>query len=94
MLLLQVYPILIATAASINTKNLSLFDAHFAVAVSASPVSVFGLFCGSGRVEQAKHAIPKADLRKDLYSLPRTRPSSSLARNQFNDILLPQSISK
>jgi hypothetical protein len=49
MLLFQVYPIMLATAASINTDNLSLFDAHFAVAVTASPV-LPGLFCGSGRV--------------------------------------------
>ncbi|KIM36091.1 hypothetical protein M413DRAFT_20642 [Hebeloma cylindrosporum] len=41
MLLSQVYPILLATAASINTNNLSLFDAHFAVAVTASPVSAY-----------------------------------------------------
>ena len=41
MLLFQVYPIMLATAASINTNNLSLFDAHFAVAVTASPVSVY-----------------------------------------------------
>jgi len=41
MLLTQVYPIMIATAASINTDNLTLFDAHFAVAVTASPVSVY-----------------------------------------------------
>jgi hypothetical protein len=41
MLLFQVYPIMLATAASINTDNLSLFDAHFAVAVTASPVSVY-----------------------------------------------------
>lgn len=37
----QVYPIMLATAASINTDNLSLFDAHFAVAVTASPVSMY-----------------------------------------------------
>ncbi|KAF8967420.1 hypothetical protein BDZ97DRAFT_1916712 [Flammula alnicola] len=41
MLLSQVYPIMIATALSINTDNLSLFDAHFAVAVTASPVSFY-----------------------------------------------------
>src|SRR6267143_6903601 len=42
MLLSQVYPIMIATAASINSdSSLSLFDAHFAVAVTASPVSVY-----------------------------------------------------
>ena len=40
MLFFQVYPIMLATAASINTDNLS-FDAHFAVAVTASPVSVY-----------------------------------------------------
>ncbi|KAJ3506807.1 hypothetical protein NLJ89_g6663 [Agrocybe chaxingu] len=41
MLLSQIYPIMIATAGSINSTNLSLFDAHFAVAVTASPVSVY-----------------------------------------------------
>ncbi|TFK32695.1 hypothetical protein BDQ12DRAFT_707569 [Crucibulum laeve] len=41
MLLSQVYPILISTAFSIGRKSLSLFDAHFAVAVTASPVSVY-----------------------------------------------------
>ncbi|CAA7259345.1 unnamed protein product [Cyclocybe aegerita] len=41
MLLSQVYPIMIATAGSINSTNLSLFDAHFAVAVTASPISVY-----------------------------------------------------
>ena len=39
--LTQVYPIMIATAGSINTDNLTLFDAHFAVAVTASPVSFY-----------------------------------------------------
>lgn len=37
----QVYPILLATIASVNRQKLSLFEAHFAVAVSASPVSVY-----------------------------------------------------
>ena len=42
MLLSQVYPILIATASSIgNDSNLSLFDAHYAVAVTASPITVY-----------------------------------------------------
>jgi len=41
MLLTQVYPIMIATAGSINTDNLTLFDAHFAVAVTASPISFY-----------------------------------------------------
>ena len=41
MLLSQVYPIMVATAGSINTDNLTLFDAHFAVAVTASPVSFY-----------------------------------------------------
>ncbi|KAF9035925.1 hypothetical protein BJ165DRAFT_1615332 [Panaeolus papilionaceus] len=41
MLLSQVYPILIATASSVKTDNLSLFDAHFATAVTASPISVY-----------------------------------------------------
>lgn len=37
----QVYPILLATTASIGRNNLTLFESHFAVAVSASPVSVY-----------------------------------------------------
>jgi hypothetical protein len=37
----QVYPILLATVASIGGSMLSLFEAHFAVAVSASPISVY-----------------------------------------------------
>jgi hypothetical protein len=37
----QVYPILLATLASVHRTKLSLFDAHFAVAVSASPISVY-----------------------------------------------------
>ncbi|KAF9058199.1 hypothetical protein BJ165DRAFT_1334626, partial [Panaeolus papilionaceus] len=41
MLLSQIYPILVATASSVNTDNLSLFDAHFATAVTASPISVY-----------------------------------------------------
>lgn len=41
MLLSQVYPILIATASSIGSGNLSLFDAHYAVAVTASPITVY-----------------------------------------------------
>ena len=41
MLLSQVYPILIATASSIGSGNLSLFDAHYAVAVTASPLTVY-----------------------------------------------------
>ena len=44
MLLSQVYPIIIATAASINTESLSLFDAHFSVMVSASPISIYLVF--------------------------------------------------
>jgi hypothetical protein len=41
MLLSQVYPILIATASSIGSGNLSLFDAHYAVAVTASPITIY-----------------------------------------------------
>jgi hypothetical protein len=41
MLLTQIYPILLATMTSINTANLSLFDAHFAIAATTSPVSVY-----------------------------------------------------
>jgi len=42
MLLSQVYPILIATASSIGShSDLSLFDAHYAVAVTASPTTVY-----------------------------------------------------
>jgi len=41
MLFSQVYPILIATASSIGRGNLSLFDAHYAVAVTASPMTVY-----------------------------------------------------
>ncbi|EDR03024.1 uncharacterized protein LACBIDRAFT_307555 [Laccaria bicolor S238N-H82] len=41
MLLSQVYPILIATASSIGSEDLSLFDAHYAVAVTASPITVY-----------------------------------------------------
>jgi len=41
MLLTQVYPIMIATAGSIKKDNLTLFDAHFAVAVTASPTSFY-----------------------------------------------------
>ncbi|KAF8166707.1 hypothetical protein BJ912DRAFT_1002156 [Pholiota molesta] len=41
MLLTQVYPIILATATSINTTNLSLFDAHFAITATASPVSIY-----------------------------------------------------
>jgi hypothetical protein len=47
MLISQVYPILIATAASINSNNpsnssgLTLFDAHFAVYLTASPVTLY-----------------------------------------------------
>jgi hypothetical protein len=37
----QVYPILLATIASIGRSKLSLFAAHFSVAISASPVSVY-----------------------------------------------------
>jgi len=43
-LLSQVYPILIATAASVGKTNLTLFDAHFALAVTASPVSVYFVY--------------------------------------------------
>ncbi|KAF9480186.1 hypothetical protein BDN70DRAFT_894366 [Pholiota conissans] len=41
MLLTQVYPVILATATSINTRNLSLFDAHFAIVATASPVSIY-----------------------------------------------------
>jgi hypothetical protein len=37
----QVYPILMATIASIHRRNLSLYEAHFAIAVSASPITVY-----------------------------------------------------
>jgi len=43
MLLSQVYPILIATASSIGSGNLS-FDAHYAVAVTASPITVYVVY--------------------------------------------------
>jgi hypothetical protein len=35
---------MLATVVSINSHNLSLFDAHFAVAVTASPVSIYVVF--------------------------------------------------
>jgi len=57
MLLLQVYPIMLATAASINTKNLSLFDAHFAVAVTASPVSVYLAYSAAQDVFNRPNAL-------------------------------------
>ena len=43
MLLSQVYPILIATASSIGSElgELSVYDAHYAVAVTASPITVY-----------------------------------------------------
>ena len=41
MLLSQVYPILIATASSIGSGDLALFDAHYAIAVTASPITVY-----------------------------------------------------
>lgn len=41
MLLSQVYPILIATISSIGSKNLSVYDAHHALVVSASPVTAY-----------------------------------------------------
>ena len=43
MLLSQVYPILIATASSIGSGELSelSFDAHYAVAVTASPITIY-----------------------------------------------------
>lgn len=41
MLLSQVYPNLLATAASIGKKNLTLFDAHLALAIAASPVTFY-----------------------------------------------------
>ena len=44
MLLSQVYPILIATASSIGSRELSLFDAHYAVAVTASPITVYFVY--------------------------------------------------
>jgi hypothetical protein len=37
----QVYPILLATIASFHRRNLSLYEAHFAIAVSASPITVY-----------------------------------------------------
>ena len=37
----QTIPILIATLSSVNSNNLSLFDAHFAVAVTGSPMSFY-----------------------------------------------------
>lgn len=36
----QTIPILVATLSSIGSKNLSLYDAHFAAAVTASPTSL------------------------------------------------------
>lgn len=41
----QTIPILFATLSSINSDSLSLFDAHFAVAVSASPMSTYVSIC-------------------------------------------------
>jgi hypothetical protein len=37
----QTIPILIATLSSVSSNNLSLFDAHFAVAVTGSPMSFY-----------------------------------------------------
>lgn len=37
----QAIPVLVATLSSIHSDNLSLFDAHFAAAVTASPIAIY-----------------------------------------------------
>jgi hypothetical protein len=37
----QVFPILLATAASIGRGKLTLYEAHFSIAVTASPISIY-----------------------------------------------------
>lgn len=53
----QVYPVLLATVASIGRSKLSIFEAHFAVAVSASPVTVY----------LAYMAFPELDGKRSLF---------------------------
>ena len=92
MLLFQVYPIMLATAASINTDNLSFRCPFRSICNSVTRLSVPGLFCSSGRVQQTKHAIPKTNLGEDFDSVPRARPTGSLAGYQFDIIVLPTCI--
>ena len=69
MLLSQVYPILIATASSIGSGELSLFDAHYAVAVTASPITVYFVYssfrdvCGHPNILFQKLMSSKAVVR-------------------------------
>ena len=40
-ILLQIYPILLSTLLSVGRKQLSLFDAHFALTLTSSPLTVY-----------------------------------------------------
>ena len=77
MLLSQVYPILIATASSIGSgSTLSVFDAHYAVAVTASPITVYLVFSSV----------------RDVFGMPNTlfkKLASSKAIVRYLGLLLP-----
>jgi hypothetical protein len=64
----QTIPLLLATLLSINSTNLSLYDAHFSVAVASSPMSVYvvfrvwrSLFYSKNRDGDAKRQASQAD---------------------------------
>ena len=78
MLISQVYRILIATASSIGSKpqNLSLFDAHYAIAVTASPITVYFVYSSY----------------RDVFRIPNTlfqKLASSKAVVRYLGLLLP-----
>ena len=78
MLISQVYPILIATASSIGSEpqTLSLFDASYSIAVTASPITVYFVYSSF----------------RDVFGIPNTlfqKLASSKAVVRYLGLTLP-----
>ena len=58
-LLFQIYPILLSTLLSVNRKQLTVSDAHFAIAVSSSPLTVYLVVASIGDLFGIKTGLCK-----------------------------------
>ena len=83
----QVFTILLATTASIGREKLTLFEAHFAIAVTASPISCLSSYLRC----LAKSLLPSQYLdghQSNCCSLAFPYPPHFLAQPKHRHILL------
>ena len=57
--LFQIYPILLSTLLSIDRQQLSLFEAHFAISVSSSPLTLYLVVASIGDILRFKTHLYK-----------------------------------